>query len=322
MILPTDFQRLYEHFFHREPPDRVTWESSQADILSQGRGFMDGFNLTMQLHVGCPGGCLFCYVRNQARLAPKEVRGANWGFRVRNKEGAVEKLQKHLQRGRLADKTIYWSGVTDPYAAAPTLTRAIWTTLLSAPAELRPRRIAVQTRFRPDRDTALIRQYAAETATSDGGPAVVVSYSIGTDRNDLIHAWEHATPSFEQRMTAIHTLCEAGVFVVAALSPLGLWHDLHGTLTFFKTWGVAYMTCLFLKEHTPSANTPPYFLDYVREHYPMLLDERWQAEQVRTMQAVFGVDRVLLGKEGFDSLVRPHLVERCMRTAPNVASLC
>src|SRR4051812_589546 len=96
----------------------VTWQSSQADILSQGRGFMGDFDFTMQLQVGCPGGCLFCYVPTGARLTPQEVRGPNgqnWGFLIRNKEKAVEKLQKHLARGTLADKTVYWSGVTDPY---------------------------------------------------------------------------------------------------------------------------------------------------------------------------------------------------------------
>ena len=305
---PTDYQSTYRHLFRTQPPARVTGESSQADILSQGRGFMGGFDFTMQLQVGCPGGCLFCYVREQARLAPKEVRGASWGFRVRDKVNAVGKLRKHLLRGSLVDKTIYWSGVSDPYAARPAITQAIWTTLLSVAAELRPRRIAIQTRFRPDRDAALIQQYTEQTATSDGGPAVVVSYSIGTDRNDLIRAWERATPDFEQRMKAIQSLSQTGVFVVATLSPLGLWRDLYGTLTLFKVWGVAYLTCLFLKEHTPSANTPPYFLTYVRERYSMLLDEGWQAEQIGTMQAVFGADRVLLGKEGFDSLVHPHLV--------------
>ena len=174
----------------------VTWETSQADILSPGRGFMDVFDFTMQLQVGCPGGCLFCYVPSRARLTPPAVRGPdgrNWGFLVRNKEKVIEKLEKHLQRGVLADKTVYGSGVTDPYAAPPSITRSLWTTLLHTPAALRPRRIAIQTRFRPDRDVAQIKRYAAETVSSDGGPAVVVSYSIGTDRNDLIAAWEHAT---------------------------------------------------------------------------------------------------------------------------------
>jgi len=136
----------------------------------------------------------------------------------------------------------------------------------------------------------------------------LVSYSIGTDRNDLIEAWERATPHFEQRMRAIQALRAANIFVVVTLSPMALWRDLIGTLNQFKTRGVSYLTCLFLKENTASANTPPYFLAYIREQYPILLDPAWQTDQIRTMQAIYGADRVLPGKQGFDSLVQPHLV--------------
>jgi hypothetical protein len=227
---------------------------------------------------------------------------------VRNKEGVIQKLTQYLHSGKLADKTIYWSGITDPYAAPPKLTQAIWTTLLDTPAHLRPRRIAVQTRFRPDRDVELMHLYATTTHPSDGGPAVLVSYSVGTDRNDLIAAWERATPRFEQRCQAIRTLREAGIFTVATLSPLGLWNDLTGTLAQFKAWGVAYLTCLFLKDHVGPSDTPALFLAYIRDHYPILLDPDWQAQQVQAMQTIYGQERVLVGKAGFDSLAQPQAV--------------
>jgi hypothetical protein len=94
------------------------------------------------------------------------------------------------------------------------------------------------------------------------------------------------------------------------LSPLGLWADLPSTLTQFQAWGVAYLTCLFLKQNTGSANTPSLFLAYIREHYPCLLDPDWQRQQVQTMQASYGQARVLVGKGGFDSLAQPHTVGR------------
>jgi len=82
---------------------------------------MGGFDHTMQIQVGCPGACQFCYVCEGFRLAPKDVR-QNWGFEVRNKRNVTRKFRKHLENGTLADKTIYWSGVTDPYAAKPAVT--------------------------------------------------------------------------------------------------------------------------------------------------------------------------------------------------------
>lgn len=307
----TSYAETYQTLFQTMPPTAVAWETSQADILSAGRGFMDGFDYTMQLQVGCPGGCLFCYVPAGARLTPRAIRGERgeqWGFLVRNKTHVIAKLQKQLQKGTLAGKTVYWSGITDPYAAPPAITRALWTMLLQTPAQLRPRRIVIQTRFRPDRDVELIAEYAATTIADDGGPSVLVSYSIGTDTNALIAAWERATPRFEQRLDALQTLREANLFVVATLSPLGLWQDLAGTLTHFRDWGVAYLTTLFLKAGTASANTPPHFLSYVREQYPNLLDPAWQAEQLQTMQEAYGEQLVLVGQAGFRSLTQPQLV--------------
>jgi len=293
------------------PPATIHIETSAADILNPGRGFMRAFDYTMQLQVGCPGGCLFCYVPAGTRLTPQAVRGSHgeqWGYQVRNKVNVIAKFEKYLDQGRLADKAIYWSGVTDPYAAPPTITRELWSALLEAPDHLRPRRIVVQTRFHPERDVALMAQYQATTTPSDDGPPLLISYSIGTDRNQLITAWEKSTPLFEQRLNAIHTLRQAGLFVVATLSPLGLWNNLSGTLTEFKTWGVAYLTTLFLKRGTPSANTPARFLTYVQVHYPTLLDPVWHAEQLQAMQAIYGEPLVLVGQEGFGSLAQPHHV--------------
>jgi DNA repair photolyase len=242
------YQDTYQQLYGTSPPQGITFGASQADILSKGRGFMGGFDLTMQTQVGCPAGCLFCYIPNGRFLTPSEVRGPqgrDWGFVVRNKADVARKLRRHIGQGAVADKTIYWSGITDPYAAQPSETREVWQALCEAPFPLRPRRIAVQTRFRPNRDAEIIAHYHRETTASDHGPAVVVSYSIGTDCNDLIRAWERVTPAFEQRMRTIEALRSAGIFVVATLSPFGLWTNLQATLSQFKAWGVAYITVLF-----------------------------------------------------------------------------
>lgn len=305
------YSATYKAIFQSNMPGKMTWGTSQADIVSEGRGFIGAFDYTMQLQVGCPGGCLFCYVPAAARLAPTKVRGSkgeNWGFVVRNKEAVIAKLKKHLHSGRLAEKTIYWSGVTDPYAAPPAITAELWETLLCTPDSLKPKRIVIQTRFRPDRDIELICQYQKATTPSDGGPPVLVSYSIGTDRNDLIQAWEKSTPLFEHRMAAIAKLRQFDVFIVATLSPFCLWDDLVGTLRQFKAWKLAYITCLFMKVNTMSANTPAGFTGYVRANYPELLDPRWQREQLRMMQDIYEPGRVLVGKKGFESLVNPHKV--------------
>ncbi len=305
------YTALFESFHGCSPPRLVTLGESAAGLLSPGRGFMGGFDWTMQLQVGCPGGCLFCYVPSGPRLAPLAVRGANgerWGFEVRTKARAIEMLRRHLERGDLADRTVYWSGVTDPYAASPAMTRTLWEVLSAAPVAQRPRRIAVQTRFHADRDAERMAEYAAGTRATDQGPPVLVSLSLGTDRQDLIDAWERATPGFAQRMAAIRSLRDSGIFVVATLSPFAFWNDLTGTLARLREWGVAYVTLLFFKHGCAGANTPRLFLQYLRREHPELLDPAWQAEQLATVESVFGAGRVLTGREGFASLAAPHRV--------------
>ena len=315
MLATETYSEIYARLHGAVPPQQVQHGSSNADILSPARGFMAGFDFTMQLQVGCPGGCLFCYVPAGRFLAPAAVKGEGgreWGFQVRDKEQAATRFAAHLEAATLADKTLYWSGITDPYASAPAVTRALWEKLRDSPAHLRPRRLVVQSRFRVDRDAEAMAAYAQTTSPADGGPPVVVSFSLGTDRTDLIRAWEHATPGFEQRIQAVTTLRKAGLFVVATLSPFGLWNDLPGTMAQLKSLGVAYITVLFFKEKTHSANTPKNFLAYLRTQYPQLLDPNWQAARLAEVQGVFGTERVLVGQAGFASLAAPHLIVASM----------
>ncbi len=195
------YQQNHREMFGFGCSTTVAKTSSTASLFSNGCGFMAGFDFTMQLQVGCPAGCLFCYVRTGFRLAPRDVQ-QRWGFEVRDKISVDEKLARTLLRGELSDKTVYWSGVTDAYAASPAVTKQVWERLIQCPPGLRPRRLVVQTRFRPSRDAELMAEYEGSSFPSDGGPAVVVSYSIGTDRQDLIDAWELRTPSF--RLTDAH----------------------------------------------------------------------------------------------------------------------
>lgn len=188
------------------------------------------------------------------------------------------------------------------------VSRAVWEALLATPWELRPRRIAVQTRYMAGRDAEVMAAYSASSRPADGGPAVLVSYSIGTDRNGLIRAWEAATPSFEQRMMTVERLRRADLPVVVTLSPMAVWNDLRAAVERFRTLGAAYLTCLFFKENAHGATTPKRFLDHLRRDFPMLLDPTWQQRQVEVMQDVFGEGRVLVGQAGFASLANPQAV--------------
>ncbi|MFO0838320.1 MAG: hypothetical protein U1D55_07300 [Phycisphaerae bacterium] len=150
--------------------------------------------------------------------------------------------------------------------------------------------------------------YEQSHRPSDGGPAIVVSFSIGSDRDDLIRSWERGTPSFQQRIEAITHLRRHGVIVVATLSPFGLWIDLSGAIQNFKEMGVAFVTVLFFKIGTRSANTPTQFLEPLRRDFPQVLDEDWQHDRLREIRAIYGTNRVIVGQAGFEFLAQPHFV--------------
>ena len=163
----TEYSGVYEELYGTAPPHNVTFGESDTDIIRPARGFIDGFDLTMQTQVGCPGGCLFCYVPSGKMLTPASMRGEqgeHWGFEVRAKRNVLSRFAAHLRKGDLADKRLYWSGVTDPYAVKPAETKGVWSRLGEAPAHLRPRRVVVQTRYRPDRDADLIARYFETTS--------------------------------------------------------------------------------------------------------------------------------------------------------------
>lgn len=292
------YARTFREVKGLDRPGKLETGVSNARIISPSRGFLKGFDFTMQLQVGCPGGCLFCYVPNSPRLAPADIR-SRWGFEVREKKNPVPRLKKYLDRGVLAGKKIYWSAVTDPYAVRGQVTRELWETLLDTPPDLRPCRIVVQSRFRVNRDRELIAGYAASTRSGDGNPPVVISLTIGTDRDDLIHSWERATPDYGQRMKTLDELRKSGIKVIPTLSPFSIWNDLELTLKRFRDLDIRLISVIFLKDRTSTASTPGDFLRYIRKKHPFLLDKSWQDEQLSRMEAVMGRGNVLVGQQGF-----------------------
>ncbi len=161
--------------------------------------------------------------------------------------------------------------------------------------------VAVQIRAKPQPDALPDSATPTDGSHAQGHP-VLLSYSLGTDREDLIRAWERATPPFRQRMAAIQRLRERELCVVATLSPFGPRHDLCGALAQLDAWRIAYITLLFFKAAGLGAATPAPFRAYLADAHPEVLDPTWQQEHLAIVQSVFGPERVLVGQPGFASL--------------------
>ncbi len=87
----------------------ITYKSAST-ILTEGKGFMDGYDYTLNPYSGCSFGCTYCYA---AFFSGSEDQRKNWGHWVHVKENALQLLIKKRKKS-LKDKTIYMSSVTGP----------------------------------------------------------------------------------------------------------------------------------------------------------------------------------------------------------------
>jgi DNA repair photolyase len=186
----------------------------------QSGGFLHTFTHSLQPYTGCAfgktidigQGCPYCYVR---RLPVALFKAQPWGEWVEAKENVAvvlrRELQRHAQKGTLGELRIFMSSATDPYQGAESkfkLTRAC----LEAFVDYPPRLLVVQTRSPLVlRDVDLLRNL---------GRHVWVSLTIETNDEEVRRRFTPTSPTVASRLRALETLCDAGIQVQAAISPM------------------------------------------------------------------------------------------------------
>lgn len=206
-------------FSQLEPEKKTSLGKSEvsyrqaASILTEGKGFMDGYDYTLNPYSGCTFGCTYCYA---AFFSRSEEQRKNWGYWVQVKENALQLLMK-FRKKPLIDKTIYLSSVTDPYQPIDKelgLTRSILKELL----DYHKVRLVIQTRSPlSTRDIDLFQQF--ET--------IQVNMTITTDSEDVRKAFEPLCPSNKVRLKAIKEINDAGVNSCITMTPLLPVKDAH-----------------------------------------------------------------------------------------------
>ncbi|MGI8981167.1 MAG: SPL family radical SAM protein [Pirellulaceae bacterium] len=175
-----------------------------AGILTKPKGFMAGYDFTINPYSGCAFGCAYCYA---ASFAPDEQSADSWGKWVTVKENAVQLLNR-LRRD-LRGKSIYISSVTDPYQPVEKrleLTRNILQELVRHQP-----RLVIQTRSPLIvRDIDLLKQF--EVAQ--------VNMTVTTDSEEVRRAFEPSCPGNQQRLQAVAELCAAEIQACISMTPL------------------------------------------------------------------------------------------------------
>ncbi|MBX3360255.1 MAG: radical SAM protein [Phycisphaeraceae bacterium] len=210
-----DSMPLFASVSERPPPDEVDRRPRRlgltvidykdvAGILTKPKGFMAGYDYTINPYSGCAFGCAYCYA---ASFAPVERSSQAWGQWVVVKQNALELLKR--SKRDLSDKSIYISSVTDPYQPIEKqleMTREILRELVHHQP-----RLVIQTRSPlVARDIDLLKQF--RTAQ--------VNMTVTTDSEEVRKAFEPGCPANHQRLNAIAEVAAAGVQACVTMTPL------------------------------------------------------------------------------------------------------
>ncbi len=175
-----------------------------SGILTKPKGFMEGYDFTINPYSGCAFGCAYCYA---AAFAPDERSSQEWGTWVRVKQNAIDLLRRGKRD--LRGKSIYISSVTDPYQPIEKtleLTRGIIAELVKHQP-----RLVIQTRSPlVARDIDLFKQF--EVAQ--------VNMTVTTDSEEVRRAFEPGCPGNAQRLEAIAKVAAAGIQTCITMTPL------------------------------------------------------------------------------------------------------
>ena len=133
-----------------------------------------------------------------------------WGQFTTFKSNAAELLQRELR----PHQRIYCSPLVDPYQPAEAEER-LMPEILEAMRERQPRVFTLQTR-----GPLILRDLDALRAIAAGPTTLRVSFSLPTNRDDVLRLYEPRCPAFAERIATIRTLREAGIETYATLAPL------------------------------------------------------------------------------------------------------
>jgi DNA repair photolyase len=277
-------------------------EISARSILTETRGFTSveipdtGFHYSLNPYRGCSFNCSYCYA--PAFVFDDTARG-NWGRWVAAKANAVMLLRSAGRRGKLRNKNIYMSTVTDPYQPIERrleLTQGCVAALLDYP----PRLLTVQTR-----SPLVTRDIDLLTSLQN---RIAVCMSITTDDEAIRRIFEPACAPITARIAAIQRVRAAGIPTQASIAPLLPCNAerLAALLDPAVDWVVV---STFRDDGGAGGKTRDWAAQLYRQHGygDYLHDGDAHAEAaIETLRRVLGPERVRVGKDGFDQVCREH----------------
>ncbi len=285
---------------HSKDAIQVTHVEARS-ILTETRGFTSvsvpgtGFHYSLNPYRGCTFNCSYCYA--PAFVFDDQAR-QDWGRWIAVKANAEHLLRTAGRKGKLGNKNIYLSTVTDPYQPIERkleLTRACLQVMLEFP----PRLLTVQTR-----SPLVVRDIDLFQQMTPG--RIAVCMSITTDDEAIRKIFEPACAPLSQRLAAIQRVREAGIPTQASIAPLLPCNAerLAELLDPVVDWVVVSS---FRDDGGEGRKTRQLAAQLYREHgYGNYLHEgdAHAEATIETLQRLLGPERVRVGKDGFDQVCR------------------
>ncbi len=181
--------------------------TTAGKILSRTSGFIAqaGFTHSLTPARNCTFGCSYCYVptmRIQGGLKAEDWQ--RWGQFTTFKSNAAALLSGELRPGQI----IYCSPLVDPYQPG----EALMPSILKALANTPPERFVIQTR-----SPLILRDL---TMLQDLGPTLRVSFSITSNRAEVLRRYEPHCAPYVERLDTIRRLNASGIDTYVTLAPL------------------------------------------------------------------------------------------------------
>lgn len=269
-------------------------------ILTETRGFTSvdvpgtGFHYSLNPYRGCAFNCSYCYA--PAFVFDEDAR-RNWGRWVTIKANAEALLRTAGRRGKLRNKNVYMSTVTDPYQPIEHklgLTRACLEVML----DYLPRLLTVQTRSPlVVRDIDLFMQMQQRIA---------VCMSITTDNEQVRRIFEPTCAPIAKRVEAIRAIREAGIPTQASIAPL-LPCDAERLAELLDPAVDWVVVSTFRDDGGDGGKTRTWAAELYRQHgYGNYLHDgdAHATATIETLRRLLGPERVRVGKDGFDQVCR------------------
>jgi DNA repair photolyase len=234
---------------------RIIQTKTILSKLNKGPDPWFGIAYNMNLYRGCQHQCIYCDSRSECYQLGNLAD-------IRIKEGALNILEKELKSKRLK-ATIGFGSMNDPYMPIEKKEELVRGALKLLIKYRFPAHIITKSNL-VVRDTDLLENLSSAVYAA-------VSFTITTPSDELSRIIEPAAPTSLERLLAMKTLSDAGIYTGVTLMPIlpfinDSWDEIKELIVLSKENGAKYI--VFWPGLTLRSGSREYFYSKIEQYFP------------------------------------------------------